>query len=394
MATATARPPASRVAATARKVDQVSGLLSTRALRRMEETLPWFQTMSPLPRSQVGLLVQAGVQGLAAWIRDPGAGPTISADVFAVAPQELTRVISLEQTVQLVRVAVDVVEESVEEFATPAMVAWARDAVLRYSREIAFASAQVYARAAEQRGAWDARLEALVVDAIVRGDVSDSLRSRASAVGWSDPAHVVVMAGSAPPDDTERVLAHARRLGNEAGAEVLTGVQTGRLVVIAGASTRIQRVTRALLPAFADGPVVVGPVVDGLVDAATSVQDVFAALRAVAARPGGPRPVSADDLLPERALAGDTRATRTLVGTVYVALVAEPTLLETADVLIDNGGAIEAAARTLFVHANTVRYRTRRIAEISGYDLANARERYVVQTAIALGRMDGTTDEL
>ncbi|MGN6472784.1 MAG: PucR family transcriptional regulator [Mycobacteriales bacterium] len=389
-----AQPTASRVTATARRVEQVSGLLSTRAQRRMEETLPWFEAMSPLPRSQVGLLVQAGIRGLAAWIRDPSAGSTISADVFAVAPQELTRVITLEQTVQLVRVAVEVVEESVEEFATPAAVPWAREAVLRYSREIAFAAAQVYARAAEQRGAWDARLEALVVDAIVRGDVSDSLRSRASALGWSDPAQIVVMAGAAPTDDTERVLAHTRRLGHEAGAEVLTGVQTGRLVVVAGAGSRINRVTRALLPAFADGAVVVGPVVTGLPDAATSVQDVFAALRAVAARPTSSRPVSANDLLPERALAGDSRAIRTLVGSVYSSLVTEPTLLETADALSDHGGAIEAAARQLFVHANTVRYRTRRIAEISGYDLANARERYVVQTAIALGRMAGGLEDL
>jgi sugar diacid utilization regulator len=358
----------------------------------MEDSLPWFEAMAPLPRSQVGLLVQAGVLGLAAWIRNPTAGATISADVFATAPRELARVISLEQTVQLVRVAVEVVEESVEEVATPAMVAWTREAVLRYSREIAFAAAVVYARAAEQRGAWDARLEALVVDAIVRGDVSDSLRSRASALGWSDPAQVVVMAGGAPGDDTERVLAHTRRLGHEAGAEVLTGVQSGRLVVIAGTGTRLPRVAKALLPAFADGPVVLGPTVAGLMEAATSVQDVFAALRAVAARPSGPRPVAANDLLPERALAGDTRATRILVSSIYSPLLADPTLLETADALADIGGAIEAAARRLFVHANTIRYRTRRIAEICGYDLANPRERYVVQTAIALGRMDGTAE--
>ncbi|HVS68269.1 MAG TPA: helix-turn-helix domain-containing protein [Mycobacteriales bacterium] len=388
------QPTASRVASIAKRVDQASGLLSTRALRRMEETLPWFNAMEPLPRSQVGLLVQAGVLGLAAWIRTPKAGATISADVFATAPRELARVISLEQTVQLVRVAVEVVEESVEEFATPATIAWAREAVLRYSREIAFAAAGVYARAAEQRGAWDARLEALVVDAIVRGDVSDSLRSRASALGWSDPAQVVVIAGSAPSDETERVLTHTRRLGHEAGAEVLTGVQSGRLVVIAGSPGRINRVTKALLPAFADGPVVVGAVVTNLVEAAVSVQDVFAALRAVSARPTGPRPVAANDLLPERALAGDARATRGLIAGVYAPLLAEPTLLETADALVDSGGAIEAAARRLFVHANTVRYRTRRIAEISGYDLANARERYVVQTAMALGRMDGIAEQL
>ncbi|HZY74764.1 MAG TPA: helix-turn-helix domain-containing protein, partial [Jatrophihabitantaceae bacterium] len=308
--------------------------------------------------------------------------------------RELARVISLEQTVQLVRVAVEVVEESVEEFATPATVPWAREAVLRYSREIAFAAAGVYARAAEQRGAWDARLEALVVDAIVRGDVSDSLRSRASALGWSDPAQVIVMAGGAPVDDTERVLAHTRRLGHDAGAEVLTGVQSGRLLVIAGAGSRISRVAKALLPAFADGPVVVSPTVTGLLDAATAVQDVFAALRAVTARPAGPRPVAADDLLPERALAGDARATRALINSIYAPLRSEPTLLETADALVDSGGAIEGAARRLFVHANTVRYRTRRIAKISGYDLANARERYVVQTAVALGRMDDQRDPL
>ena len=37
-----------------------------------------------------------------------------------------------------------------------------------FSREIAVAAAEVYARAAEQRGAWDARLEALIVDSTSR----------------------------------------------------------------------------------------------------------------------------------------------------------------------------------------------------------------------------------
>ena len=32
-----------------------------------------------------------------------------------------------------------------------------RDSLLRYSREVAFAAASVYAAAAETRGAWDAR---------------------------------------------------------------------------------------------------------------------------------------------------------------------------------------------------------------------------------------------
>ena len=45
-------------------------------------------------------------------------------------------------------------------------------------------TAEVYARAAEQRGAWDARLEALVVDSVLRGEADEAVRSRASALGW------------------------------------------------------------------------------------------------------------------------------------------------------------------------------------------------------------------
>jgi hypothetical protein len=381
-------PAPARIEATARRVEQVSGGLATRAQRRMEETLPWFAAMSPLPRSHVGLLVQAGIQGFAGWLRNPAAGPTITADVFATAPRDLARVVSLEQTVELIRIAVDTTEDAVDEFTTPSLSAWVREQVLRYSREIAFAAARVYARAAEQRGAWDARLEALVVDAMVRSDVDDSLLSRAAALGWTQPARVVVMSGRAPDGDTERLLAHTRRLGHDAGADVLTGVQTGRLIVVAGAPSRIAKVTKALLAAFDEGPVVTGPVVSGLVDAALSVQDVFAALRAVAARPDAPRPVSTDDLLPERALTGDIRAVRALVGSVYVPLIADPLLLSTAEAFVGAGGAIEATARELFVHANTVRYRLRRIAETCGYDLTNSRDRYVVQVAISLGRIE------
>jgi len=172
------------------------------------------------------------------------------------------------------------------------------------------------------------------------------------------------------------------------GADVLAGVQTARLVVIVGVGGRLSRVTKAILPAFADGPVVTGPVVGGLVEASTSVQDVFAALRAAAAWPDAPRPVASEDLLAERAIAGDSRAVRTLVSDIYDRLDTDPTLLATADAFIASGGAIEATARKLFVHANTVRYRLRRIAELCGHDLTDGRDRYVIQVAVTLGRLD------
>lgn len=47
----------------------------------------------------------------------------------------------------------------------------------------------------------------------------------------------------------------------------------------------------------------------------------------------------------------------------------------------------EAAARALFVHPNTVRYRLRRISQTVGWDPTDAREGFVLQIALVLGRL-------
>ena len=43
------------------------------------------------------------------------------------------------------------------------------------------------------------------------------------------------------------------------------------------------------------------------------------------------------------------------------------------------------------MHPNTVRYRLRRVADVTGWDPLDARESYVLQTALALGRLDAAT---
>jgi DNA-binding PucR family transcriptional regulator len=98
--------------------------------------------------------------------------------------------------------------------------------------------------------------------------------------------------------------------------------------------------------------------------------------------------VSSDDLLPERALAGDGHARRQLVATVYGPLVeAGSGLLETLTAYLDTSGSIEATGRRLFVHANTVRYRLRRIAEVTALSPTNARDAYTLRLALTLGRL-------
>src|SRR3954453_5780072 len=115
----------------------------------MQQTLPWFDAMSADVRSLVGLLVQSGIVAFAQWLREPAESARLTGEVFASAPRETARVVTLEQTVELVRGAVEVAEESVGELATPREEVWLREATLRFSREVAFAAALVYARAAE-----------------------------------------------------------------------------------------------------------------------------------------------------------------------------------------------------------------------------------------------------
>jgi DNA-binding PucR family transcriptional regulator len=98
--------------------------------------------------------------------------------------------------------------------------------------------------------------------------------------------------------------------------------------------------------------------------------------------------VSSDDLLPERALAGDGHARRQLVSDVYQPLVSAGSgLLETLTAYLDTSGSIEATGRVLFVHPNTVRYRLKRIAEVTGLSPSEARDAYTLRLALTLGRL-------
>jgi DNA-binding PucR family transcriptional regulator len=290
--------------------------------------------------------------------------------------------------VELVRVVIAVVEEKIGEIVPPGDEAVVREAVLRYSREIAFAAAEVYAQAAEARGAWDARLESLVVDALLRGEADDSLRSRAAALGWGASESVVVVVGQTPDAAPEIVVDEIRRVARASHLDVLTGVQGDRLVAILGGGSDPVRATQHLVAQFGPGPVVVGPAVPDLLAAGHSAAAAVAGLLAAPAWPEAPRPVLADDLLPERALSGDVIARRTLVEDIYRPLQASGSaLLDTLAAYLEQTASLEATARVLFVHPNTVRYRLRRIGEIVGYVPGDPRDAFTLRLALALGRL-------
>jgi hypothetical protein len=383
----------------------IQGELSTATVKRLDQTLPWYGDMPPGRRSAVGLVAQAGIKSFIQWYDDPTTTTWIAADVFGSAPRELLRSVSLQQTLQLIRVVVEVVEERIAGADSSL-----KEATLLYSREIAFAAADVYARAAEARGLWDARLEALVVDSILSGEYDDELPSRIAALGWHGHGEVSVLVGTTP-----RVLDvdQLRRTARHVNADLLIGVQGGRLVLVIGRARPANGngsdgltvadepaadaepamsfldIAQQLEPGFGPGYLVLGHEVPSLVEASRSAKAALAGFAVARSWRNAPRPMLADDLLPERALAGDPLARSTLVNRVYRPLHDQsPELLTTLWCYLDNGRSLEATARELFVHPNTVRYRLKRVTQVIGWDATGAREALILQSALILGSIN------
>lgn len=496
--------------ATLRRLELAAGKLAADCLAAMELQHPGFARLPAEQRAGVLLVAQTGVANFVAWLGARGESIRLTAEAFRIAPRDLAERLSLRQTVDLVRIATDVFERHLPQLAadeTERRVVV--EGILRFGREIAFAAAAVYAGAAETRGAWDARQEALVVDAVVRGETDDALVSRASALGWDAAAAVRVVVGSPAPDPRSALRGKAR-------APVLVGVQGSRLIVLLAEPTAGDRSTGSRSPGsrlpgsrppgsrppgsrspgspspgslagslttgplspgsvsigsvsigsvstgsgstgsgsigaltagplpsrsggspsaghpsagpdlagllsagrpagarppgarpsgsrsvtsapdvpawladgFGPGPVVVGPRAPDLAGAHASATEALSGLRAAPGWPGAPRPVAADDLLPERALSGDATARARLIETVVTPLrEAGGDLAHTLEVYLEGGGALEACARVLFVHPNTVRYRLRRVSELTDRHPADPRDALVLRAAVIVGRL-------
>ena len=367
----------------------ISGEMASATLARLERDLPWYKDMPPSRRSAVGMVAQAGITSFISWYESPGSTPWIASDVFGVAPRELLRSVSLQQTLQLIKVTVEVVEDFLKD--APHEL---REGILHYSRDIAFAAADVYARAAEARGLWDARLEALVVDSILSGEYDQELPSRIAALGWTGHGEVSVIVGTSPRMvDVDAI----RRTARHHDTDVLVGVQGNRLVVVVG--RRLEEdgthevisfidIAAALDDSFGPGTYVVGPTVPAVVDAVKSAKAALAGFSVAKSRREPPRPLLADDVLPERALAGDPLARRALIQGIYEPLRDHALdLLGTVWTYFETGHSLEATARELFVHPNTVRYRLKKVIEVIDWDPSVPRDAFTIHVAVILGSM-------
>ncbi|MFV0430251.1 MAG: PucR family transcriptional regulator [Arachnia sp.] len=369
-----------------KRLRAVTAELNTSTLTALESRHTWFAELDPQSRSWIGVLARKGIDGFVNWFAGDQFEPEA---IFAAAPRSMAGRISLQQTVDVVRTTTDVVEEQTQQLMPRGDKAAVQLGVIHYSREVAFAAAAIYARAAESRGAWDSRIEATVVDAVVRAETNESVLSRASTLGWDTAATVVVAIGAAL---READLDNLRRAASRTHLDLLAAPQGDRVVCIFAGEEIADPVSACaaiakLESSFAPGPIVVGPPAAGLTGAPLSARAAASGYRAASAWAEGPRTLLSADLLPERAVAGDGHARRTLSIEIFGALSATPELLDTCVAYLGNGGSLEATARELFVHPNTVRYRLKRIQDATGYTPSDPREAYVLRLAITLGRL-------
>ncbi len=382
-----------------RRLKQYSGRLATEAVSVMQDRLPFFADLEASQRASVALVVQTAINNFVEWMQDPHSNVSYTAQAFELVPQDLARRIALRHSVDMVRVTMEFFEEVLplvarsEEQLTALTVG-----VLKYSRDLAFTAASSYAEAAEARGTWDSRMEASVVDAVVRGDTGPELLSRAAALNWDTTAPATVVVGIPAPGRDEsdgeigsqRASQGVRDIAARHGRAALTDVHgTWLVAIVSGHLSATDKFLGDLLNAFSDGPVVIGPTAPMLTAAYHSASEAISGMNAVAGWRGAPRPVLARELLPERALMGDASAIVALHTDVMGPLAdAGPTLIETLDAYLDCGGAIEACARKLFVHPNTVRYRLKRITDFTGRDPTQPRDAYVLRVASTVGQLN------
>jgi hypothetical protein len=99
----------------------------------MEANLPWFGKLSAQDRPGSGWSRQSGISAFVEWFRDPTRTRRCRPGSSASAPREFTRVISLHQTVDLVRTTIETIEDTVGDLLPAEDVPMVRAAIQRYA---------------------------------------------------------------------------------------------------------------------------------------------------------------------------------------------------------------------------------------------------------------------
>ena len=365
-----------------------------KTLDHLQEALPWAKSVPADGRRTLEGAIQTALGDLLSRLDSQG---TEDSEVPSPVPAELSRSLGPHRAMELTQVILDMLEE-----AGRTMGAEGERATLVYTRQAATAAAELYADLAETRSGRKAVTESRIIRHLIEKTADTRTVDDLARLGWPTEFDCFAVVGEAQGNDDGQGMENARQPIHTTvvrqGGRALVGESEGLMVVLINPdrSGTPADFCASILRFFTDeSAVCLGPLRHGISGAEDSIR---AALSTHAAAPAVadpitaalPRPLHADDLLPERALNGDTDAADQLYQEVYVSLAGQdpdgplPTTLLT---FLRAGNSLEVTAKKLGIHPNTVRYRLRRCVEVTGWDAMDPRESFVLQAALIIGRI-------
>ncbi|MFG2355469.1 helix-turn-helix domain-containing protein [Streptomyces sp. NPDC048521] len=263
------------------------------------------------------------------------------------------------------------------------------------------------------RGA-DSRQVEDAARALLEGRGSAELLAERMALPAQEPCAVLAVGlgnapGPAPSEDPSRMYGLLSLHCSALGHRMVVVPAGGRALVLVGALARDPRAAReqvttlgtslaAQLSATTGRRVGVGlgEVVPALAAAAGSRRDAELALRALARAEDARTVARVEDVADTIGILQVVEALRDLrlpPGTSVERLAASDAeqggrLVETLAAYLDHFGDVSAAARSLSLHPNSLRYRLGRIAKVSGLDLDSADARLLAQLQLRLRDQD------
>ncbi len=236
------------------------------------------------------------------------------------------------------------------------------------------------------------RVRRELVDHLLGGADEEGALALAQALDYDleRPHQVLVVEGRGRRRDEEAFFHAVRRAARDVGAGVLL-VSRGRAVVLLSpASAPFDRLRCAVLAELGGGTcrIGVGGVCERPGEFPRSYREARFALRMQVVAKGSAQVVDFQGLGVYRLLSEvpDTVGVERFVRSWLGALLdydsrKHSDLVDTLTEYLECGGSYDAAARSLSVHRNTLKYRLQRIREISGHDLSCPDTRFNLQLA-------------
>ena len=301
--------------------------LLRKTLDHLEEALPWARSLPADGRRTLEGAIRTALDDLLARLDSQGKE---EGEVPSPVPAELSRSLGPHRAMELTRVILDMLEE-----AGRTMGAEGERSTLVYARHAATAAAGLYADLAEARSGRKAVTESRIIRHLIEKTADTRTVDDLARLGWPTEFDCFAVVGEAQGNDDGQGMENARQpihttVAHE-GGRALVGESDGLMAVLINPdrSGTPADFCASILRFFADeSAVCLGPLRHGISGAEASIR---AALSTHAAAPAVadpitaalPRPLHADDLLPERALNGDRDAADQLYQEVYLSLAGQ-----------------------------------------------------------------------